>query len=121
MVERKVFQGAVGVSVNNTRQLVILKTADRQWDDTGFCVAMTPDEALDIAERLIRSAREADIARGRAARRRLAAIAEELKANMVGSALRVDNAIDLMEAVQATAALLPSIEEAAITHVLRED
>lgn len=117
MVERKVFQGAVGVSTNDTRQLVLLQTTD----DAQSCVAMTPDEALDIAERIIRFAREADIARGRDARRRLGAIAEELKANMDGSALHVDDASDLMEAVQATAARMSGIEEAAITHMLRED
>lgn len=74
---------------------------------------MTPSEALRNAVQLIQSAQDAEIARGREIRRRLAAIAEELKSNMDGSALQIDNAIDLMEAVQAVAALVSGIEEAA--------
>ena len=112
MVEQKVFQGSVGVNTSATRQHVLLQATD---DDCQARAAMTPDEALNTAERLIQSARAATIARGREVRRRLAAVAEELKSNMDGSALQVDNAIDLMESVQAVAALVSGIEEAAVT------
>lgn len=110
MVERKVFQGSVGVNTSATKQHVLLQTTD---DDNQARAMMTPDEALNTAEQLIQSARDANIARGREIRRRLAAIAEELKSNMDGSALQVDNAIDLMDAVQAAAAIVSGIEEAA--------
>lgn len=110
MVERKVFQGSVGTNTSATRQHVLLQVTD----DLGQARAvMTPSEALRNAVQLIQSAQDAEIARGREIRRRLAAIAEELKSNMDGSALQIDNAIDLMEAVQAVAALVSGIEEAA--------
>lgn len=108
MVEQNVFQGSVGTSA--TRQHVLLQVTD---DDCQARAVMTPSEALRNAVQLIQSAQDAEIARGREVRRRLAAIAEELKSNMDGSALQIDNAIDLMEAVQAVAALVSGIEEAA--------
>ena len=116
MVERKVFQGSVGVSASITRQHVVLQTTD----ECQSSVTMTPDEALNIAERLIQSARSAEIARGREVRRKLGEVAEELKSNMDGSSLPIDNAIDLMEAVQAVAALVSGIEEATGVTCLQE-
>ena len=110
MAEQKVFQGSVGVNTSATRHVLLQTTNNEGQTST---VMMTPDEALNTAKRLIQSAQEVEIARGQHVRRRLGEIAEELKSNMDGSALQIDNAIGLMEAVQAAAALVSGIEEAA--------